>query len=190
MTPARWWSVALVLAGCGASHAPTTRDAAATDDGRDVVAAGDGCVGALRAYHSFSWEGGIAGGERARVELVPPARVRQVFPACRDGAPCDVTLPPCGDGATLGAAEVQAALDHPDLAAAYRMHIASYGRLAPDGDEFVLRHDEHAIRVAGPCPPGAPGCVPVPDGIARMVAVLTRVRDQALRSAACAARCP
>lgn len=126
-----------------------------------------------------------------RVTLGPPRRFRfeRRVPGATTPLVCETTIPACGNAELIDVDELGAALDDPEVAAAFRAPETLYGcdaRLT-GGAVLVLERLGNRAVVGDPCRVCMRGgCVPAPVPLQRLTDVLTALRDQELlRSTAC-----
>ncbi|WP_437317374.1 hypothetical protein [Sorangium sp. So ce385] len=99
---------------------------------------------------------------------------------------CSQELEACEEGVSAG--DVANALGHPDVVAALAAAPVLYGRDARpvDGSLFRIQVDDAVVDVGYECGE-APGCVPIPDGVAALVDVLRTLTQEQLARHTCGA---
>lgn len=171
--------VAVALAACGSEAAMSD-----ADGGNPECAA---CID-----EALRWE--LEGG------LVPVRSVNEIR-ACRTyvrthtmagsgaSASCSNQVPCVGQAITID--DVNAALAHPDVVAAFAAAPVIYGVEARpvDGPLFQITHGDRTIGIGFPCQ-GESGCIDVPPGVDALRALLTSLESERLAEEDCASTFP
>jgi hypothetical protein len=103
---------------------------------------------------------------------------------------CMPAFPPCNSATAVDVADIRRDLADADVQRAFAAATPPiYGRddRPADGTLFqLLRGDGRGFLAGGACTAGATGCVPVPAGVARLVALLRSLDQQQLMDPSCA----
>lgn len=108
---------------------------------------------------------------------------------------CSVEIDGC-DTAAIAVHDIEQALAHPDVTAAFAGATTLYGTdpRPCDGSVLDITVDGHTVEVGGECGQGgscSPGaCVPVPAGLRALATTLVALEQQSLKVGACAQTFP
>jgi hypothetical protein len=149
--------------------------------------AGDGACGCTETSLSWGHDGGFVV-YREISTLSPCASFQHTRSPISGEAPdvtCTRELSECAG--VNSAADVQAALDHPDVVSALAAAPVLYGldTRSVDGQVFQLRVGEALVEVGMECGSGGGACQDIPTGVASVAELLQQLTDEQLALAPC-----
>lgn len=177
-------------AGTGGGTAGTagTATGGSAGSGTGGSAGGSGCDACFSDTIAFRRDGGlVAFTEAYTLESCRTFTLeRQDFTMPGSVETCSTTVRGCSDS-SADAAEVLAALAHPDVAAALAEAPVLYGRdtRPVDGQVFVIEVGGVEIQVGAACA-GSVGCASIPPGVAALRDVLSDLAAEQRAAPACA----
>ena len=131
------------------------------------------------SWQALSWQrvGEYATGDVMRIAAC--ARF-QLEPGA-GGSGCESSLPECGDDGLIGNDRLAMAIGHGDIP------VAESIRYGQPGETLRIELDDTTIELGAPCGVDAdPACVPIPEGVAELGAVLTKLSEQQMTRGTCA----